>query len=122
MDKKIAKRWCQALRSGKYNQVTDNLAFQYNDEQIGYCCLGVLCELYNKSHGKKPLKPKKYGKGEIFSFYGEEMHLPTRVMKWAGIKSTDGMYSDAASLAIDNDDGKTFKQIAKIIEKQVENL
>lgn len=40
MDKKLAKKWVKALRSGKYKQTTDNL-----QDETGHCCLGVLCEI-----------------------------------------------------------------------------
>lgn len=41
MNKGIKDRWITALRSEKYSQTKGNLR---DDE--GYCCLGVLCDLY----------------------------------------------------------------------------
>jgi len=34
------KKWLRALRSGKYSQTTGTL-----QDSIGYCCLGVACEI-----------------------------------------------------------------------------
>lgn len=40
MDKKLARKWVDALRSGKYKQGRNSLV-----KDGKYCCLGVLCEL-----------------------------------------------------------------------------
>lgn len=52
MDQKLKDRWVKALRSGKYKQVKESLRAEVYDEEtghyrdeIGYCCLGVLCEV-----------------------------------------------------------------------------
>ena len=51
MDERIKKRWVKALRSGKYNQVTDALKATVDDDDLsrpaqkGFCCLGVLCDV-----------------------------------------------------------------------------
>jgi len=44
-NKKIMKRWIKALRSGKYKQTSGKL-----QDTDGFCCLGVACELFNKSN------------------------------------------------------------------------
>jgi hypothetical protein len=38
----IAKKWVEALRSGKYKRATHRL--RANEDS--FCCLGVLCDLY----------------------------------------------------------------------------
>jgi hypothetical protein len=45
MDEKLKAKWVKALRSGKYKQAHDTLKGETNDRDIGYCCLGVLCEI-----------------------------------------------------------------------------
>lgn len=41
----IAKKWTEALRSGEYEQCTLQLK-----KGEGFCCLGVLTDLYIKEH------------------------------------------------------------------------
>lgn len=43
-NKELVKLWVEALRSGKYQQITDRLRREL-DTGYGYCCLGVLCEV-----------------------------------------------------------------------------
>ena len=35
------RKWCEALRSGKYSQTTGKL-----QDEKGYCCLGVACDVF----------------------------------------------------------------------------
>lgn len=56
MDKAIKARWVAALRSGKYPQTEHSLHrvvpmpnalySENSDDPVGFCCLGVLCDLY----------------------------------------------------------------------------
>ena len=114
MKKEIAKIWVEALRSGKYEQTRGQLKM---DES--YCCLGVLCEIS---------KLGRFSNNErylIQSRSAQEIKndvLPVSVMKWAGIKDSSGLLNMYESLAEYNDSGKTFLEIADIIELNVENL
>lgn len=48
---RVKKLWIDALRSGKYKQAVNALKDIKNDGTVrGYCCLGVLQELYNIEH------------------------------------------------------------------------
>jgi len=153
MKKQIAKLWIKALRSGKYKQGQTVL----RNEKDEYCCLGVLCDLYNqdcRSRKKRGLSVRKGAEPDSnldddlhsFSFNGETAKLPWRVQEWAGMWSNDGLMdepqgvltkgerwygettpSTECTLAGLNDRiwGKrrsSFKQIATIIEKNVELL
>ena len=40
------QRWIEALESGKYPQTKDHL-----HDDMGYCCLGVACDLFAKELG-----------------------------------------------------------------------
>jgi hypothetical protein len=40
----IKKAWIAALKSGKYKQGLFFLKHTSNDNELSYCCLGVLCE------------------------------------------------------------------------------
>ncbi len=41
----LKNRWLEALRSGKYEQATGALMAEIDDGAVGYCCLGVLCDI-----------------------------------------------------------------------------
>lgn len=91
--------------------------------------MGVLCDLAVKE-GILP-KPTKKRRAEdadpddaIKVQYGSTKMtavLPTKVRDWAGLTTSQGDYRHTA-LTKQNDDGKTFKQIAKIIESKPEGL
>lgn len=40
-------QWLPALRSGEYRQVTQRLRGPRDSTILGYCCLGVACNLYD---------------------------------------------------------------------------
>lgn len=141
MKKNIAKKWIKALQSGKFKQGTGTLK-QYNSKGAAqHCCLGVLCELYNDSmrkSKKKTLSEKFCDIDSDFShgcsrFGGKKDDLPKEVKDWAGMKNSLGKfkikevdycgeYDHEECLADLNDTGRKFKTIAKIIEKNWENL
>jgi hypothetical protein len=45
------QKWIEALRSGKYRQATGTL-YQDDNNQTGYCCLGVACRVAEISNDK----------------------------------------------------------------------
>lgn len=123
MKKDIMEKWVAALRSGEYTQGRTQLRTESIDGKTsGYCCLGVLCEISG------------------LPYEGYHGILPSRVMEWAGMKTTEGQLPKAYKAKDDtyqsllwelNDKtdngrstGKTlsFKQIANIIEKNWEHL
>jgi hypothetical protein len=111
MNKRIKKLWIKALRSGKYEQDTGWLR-----TAEGYCCLGVLCELYRKQVG---------GKWENNSFitpdgFEDAASLPRPVRDWAELESCDPKLSNhphARAASVLNDTRETFAYIAERIEK-----
>jgi hypothetical protein len=124
MNKKVMKKWVKALLSGKYKQGQGLLKQTDNKNAIRHCCLGVLCELYNedmKEKKKKKLTEKVDNYG-VCRFNKQPEHLPNIVKNWADLNDSVGSIGAFDSLATINDDGKTFKTIAKIIEKNWENL
>ena len=140
MKKDIAKLWTKALRSGKYKQGKYTLRNHDNS----FCCLGVLCDLYNKEQKKKKKKTLNVVKindkveGKCYKYGCSTSYLPAIVREWAGMKTTKGEfksttilrepgYSDWYHLAGLNDGDyhikqKSFKQIAKIIDDNVDQL
>lgn len=126
MNKEIATEWCTLLESGEFQQGRERLV-----RPEGYCCLGVLCELYRRTTGLGTwAAPENSRPGHLKQFIieGEQgiTALPHSVMKWAGLKSTNGFYKDEvygnANLAAHNDLGKSFVEISQIIKERVDVL
>jgi hypothetical protein len=119
MKNNVARRWVNALRSGKYKKTTGVL----KRSNGSYCALGVLCDLYKKEGkplGEKPSKdPKDYfsTRMDVVSFGGEVEAPPIKVLKWAGLGGRE-----ADEIAAMNDLGKSFKRIAAYVEKNKEIL
>lgn len=141
MKKEIADLWTAALRGGKYEQATGQLVRIdcTSGEVVGHCCLGVLCEIaIEQGVDVEKLGPKKEegfdDDGEIYhqytdvSFDDSDALLPLSVQSWAGMRSSDGTIGlDALDDLVEtltalNDNGKTFLEIADVIEKHVEEL
>lgn len=98
---KNMKTWVKALRSGKYKQGKGQLRFDNT-----FCCLGVACDI------------SKLDKWNKKWFYSEEhLALPHSVRDWLGLRSKDPTVGSKC-LSAYNDDGKTFQEIADIIERE----
>ena len=119
MNKSIAKKWVKELRSGRYEQGVYRLV----DNKDNFCCLGVLCNLaIDEGIGKWV----KGSSGWAFRTAADidDQILPLEVRKWAGMYSSSGMLNDGTLECLTdlNDAGKSFKQLADIIENNVERL
>lgn len=114
MKAEIKQKWITALRSGEYKQGKRRLK-----DGDSYCCLGVLCDLYGKEFNVSFENTLERGE----EFLGKINFLPTVVGIWSGIADISGVYEEniyhpnRRMLSIDNDNGKTFTEIADIIEK-----
>jgi hypothetical protein len=109
------KKVLVALRSGEYEQSRSTL-----QDSLGHCCLGVMCEVYEKETGDKIKRDlNNYIKGHSFTFLPE-------VQRWVGLTDKYGTClspNGLTSLAQMNDrDGKTFSEIADFIESEPEGL
>jgi hypothetical protein len=142
----VKAKWLAALRSGEYKQTQGVLAHTFfsegeNGEVTGYCCLGVLCDLAVKD-GVIPPPVKDYGgdwkygafdrvlydEGDYKEYDTSETGLPMTVREWAGldVSDEDPKWTDPTpdepsnyTLAGANDSGKTFAEIADIIEEHL---
>ena len=122
MKETIRQQWVQALRSSEYTQARFNL--RTNE---GYCCLGVLCDLYVKETDNEWTVYRTETKDEIpYTYYrvdGESCVLPDCVVKWSGLDDQNPCINlhedDKTTFADLNDEGKTFDQIAQLIEAQL---
>jgi hypothetical protein len=117
MNPEIKAKWVAALRSGEYKQGKERL---YSPSQ-GYCCLGVLTDLYSK----EVLGIPYLGEDDLKK-YGED-YLCDEVMAWAGLPNSDPEVDESLviingvppSLSQLNDAGFTFNDIADIIEEKL---
>jgi hypothetical protein len=122
----IKTKWVAALRSGQYEQTMSMLR-----NNSGYCCLGVLCDLYSQETGVE-----WWGKDSVgFSIHGNDNTLPIEVRAWAKLADEFGGYVEVEtdeggatlppypanpSLTELNDRwGYDFKMIADVIEQQL---
>ena len=120
MNKRLKKRWLEALRSGKYKQsrgqfkVTEEeharQVANYFDKKsaapVGYCCLGVLCEISPKL--KKLVGPD----------WEDEGRFDRDAAAYAGL-SDDLGYAQDTLIDLNDQHRKSFKQIANWIEKNL---
>ena len=116
----IKKMWIDALLSGKYKQGKGMLKSPL-DKNGGhkFCCLGVLCDLYNETHARKLKEsPGKTTHDQLNCILvdGEWGYLPPRVVAWAGLESQDPMNG---VLTAENDAGRKFTSIANLIEEEL---
>lgn len=127
------------LRSGKYKQGRSALRLK-GPEVDTFCCLGVMCEIAVEEGvaERSPFDPddRSYFYGGIDG--GSNIYLPEEVVDWAGIVSDiekevslgeywyeqRGSFGEGKfdSLAVMNDDGKTFPEIADWMEANVERV
>lgn len=117
----IKREWIDALLSDEYPQATGALR-----SNVGFCCLGVLCDIAIKHGVVNPWKPTG---NHLYAIEVDGVDVleiglpPAAVMEWAGLEYRGGEYGErvgdrgASYLAGDNDSGKTFSEIAKIIEE-----
>lgn len=123
-----AKKWIKALESGEYKQAKEVLVEKVPKKEGGgfaFCCLGVACMLYNEAHkDSRHRLDKRTGK---FKSHASQV-LPNDVQVWLGLNTETGGYNGEGNtlftncLTEDNDAGKTFKQIARIIKKHKKEL
>lgn len=106
MNPEIKAEWVAALRSGEYAKTTGEL-----HDDVGYCCLGVLCDLHRQKHG---------GQWEDGYYLGEFDILPAEVMDWAGLDSQSPAVDDDGLADLNDGAGHwqehSFVEIADLIE------
>lgn len=116
MNPEIKKEWIDALNSGEYKQ-----GMVYLKRNNQFCCLGVLCDIYSKKTGKGNWEPAVTDYGVEKFTVGDKIDtsgLPVSVREWSGVSGALGELKQR-SLAMLNDEGMTFKDLAKVIEEQL---
>ena len=126
MNSQIKQKWIDSLRSGKYQQGQSKL---YSSD--GFCCLGVLCDIYAKEVGDKSwvMKDPDYKfdteKFDYWYFDDQSECLPKCVQDWAELNENDPVVTNRivgeyiTTLASMNDKGVTFEDLAEMIEAQL---
>lgn len=113
-----AKKWVEALRSGEFQQTKGKL---HNGSE--YCCLGVACAIYAEEGGGNFEKDAVY---DEWSFDGECSTLPDSVLDWLNLQTDAGYFKlidgDGSLLDANDEQGKTFEEIADIIDSEPEGL
>jgi len=112
MNPQIKQKWVSALRSGEYQQTQKRLR-----TEDGFCCLGVLCDLYIKENN---VEWNLANDGHTYEFQDNKSILPSSVMEWAGVeRHNPDINNGTETLAGLNDTGCTFEQIADLIEEHL---
>jgi len=99
------KTWCEALRSGNYNQGRGSL----NPSTGYFCCLGVAC---------KELIPKNYLRCNLdIRMSGASAYCQPKSPEWLKLINSDIRNFIGNSLTrINDDDQANFNEIADLIE------
>lgn len=105
MNERIKKLWVEALRSGEYPQTSGCLR-----DGKGFCCLGVLCDLFSKETGQN---------WDNHHFLERSDALPKEVSDWAGLGIEENPVIDEENglCAIEANDDRllTFNQISDLV-------
>ena len=105
LPKEFAGKWVKALRSGDYKQGNGQL---YNTTSDSYCCLGVACNVAGYA-----TDIKKHGGSEYID-ESTNNYFP----KVPKLLKQETIFTEI--VANMNDQGASFDEIAKWIEKNVE--
>ena len=132
MHRHIAKKWIARLRGGMTPQTRKHLGRNNGSR----CCLGVLCDMAVEA--RVISAPVKFRPGTrergCLVFAGSRHNLPAAVVDWAGLNTSYGQYpgdvgtgysttyEGKPSLALDNDAGANFNELADTIEQHVDAL
>ena len=125
--------WVDALRSGEYKQGK----FALHTEQEEYCCLGVLCSVYQREIGGLDVNSTKAApqylagdRREVKQYvYNESsVNLPLVVKNAIGLRAGTGEFYDdnlggwTSLVCLNDEENWSFEQIADLIEKRPKRL
>lgn len=119
MNLEIKTKWLEALRSGKYKQGDRYLRRRTSEKGEGFCCLGVLCDIM-QPEGWRDHSPDAQDVIVGFAGGGSEVvgvfqgYPPAALLDQAGLD-----VDTSRELARLNDQGRTFAEIADIIERDL---
>lgn len=121
--------WTEALRSGDYQQTQGRLRVVSRTAYapVGFCCLGVACDLYSRHAGDGRWNEAHFVLGDDTD-NGYVTLLPEEVRAWLGLRTDNGEWPipgdepKTKALTSTNDGGATFEEIAEIIESRPKGL
>jgi len=112
MNQRVKDLWIDALNSGSYSQTEAVLRDEY-----GYCCLGVLCDIYRKDTGDGKWEEIEDCYNFIDKDDQEKEVLPKSVRDWAEIQTPDPKLLDNLTATEANDTfNMPFKDIAELLK------
>jgi hypothetical protein len=120
---KYVKMWIEGLRSGKYQQGVGQLANrEVVSDDFCYCCLGVACEVMKEEFDLKVSQYDTYK-----SYEGAMTSLPNVMVSALNMRKGDGSFINEDGvkdclIALNDTEGKTFAEIADLIESNPEGL
>lgn len=113
MNSKVKRLWINSLRSGEYKQIQGCLKDEY-----GYCCLGVLCDLFLKFNNEQESSWVDHN-FVVDSERGDSVLLDT-VQNWAELNSGDPIIGNNLKAIEANDVSElSFEEIANLIEENL---
>lgn len=122
MKKELAEAWVKDLRTTTAPQAQGKLF-----DGAGYCCLGRLCKVMGAEFEKTVLTEADFvdDAGEVYypvrneRKFASSKYVPSLLVLEAGMKSASGaVYGGfGQNLSVMNDIGKSFSEIADVIEK-----
>lgn len=139
MKPEVKEKWLEALRGGEYSQTLGRLKRSVDNSgsifPVGFCCLGVLCDLASKEGVGEWDGNDQFVTQETLGVDNKDPStLLGAVRRWSGIEDSAGQLIQpirlpedpagfnpgrkARSLASANDGGLSFLEIADIIEQQ----
>lgn len=101
--------WVNALRSGRYPQEAGRL------QNLGYCCLGVACEVARQHNVE--VKLDKEGR-----IWGITLADQPAVMQWLSIRDPKGLTDSGTLISLNDQYNKPFDEIADFIEAKADEL
>lgn len=115
MKPEIKAQWIQALRGGEYTQTKGELR-----TPNGYCCLGVLTDLYLKEHNEEWEYNERC---DQYQYLDSRFGLAEEVMVWADLDNEDpDVYIDDTDYTLAHYNDLlfySFEQIADLIEEHL---
>lgn len=131
MKPEIKELWVTALTDGSHKQGHGTLRQMAAGEYL-WCCLGVLCDIYDRMNPNAAQWVKRDDYGSSFAIMAGPLDnsaafLPVAVAHWAGLQDQDPevKINDCCAFLSSHNDGsdsvkpKTFEQIAAAIKEQL---
>ena len=115
MDAAVKDLWVAALRSGTYTQTTGSLQNAY-----GFCCMGVLCDLY-RQHVGGGWKTHETGLTLFADKAGNTCFetCTAGVVRWAGLAGGNPKVSQKRLSEWNDNEKISFQQIANLINENL---